>query len=42
MLENIFAIAPGLENDPVGIAIIQDAAMIYHLSDIESLKKYDV
>jgi hypothetical protein len=39
MLENILAIAPGLKDDPVGIALIQDLAMIYHLSDPESLKK---
>lgn len=39
MLENIFAIATELKNDPVGIAIIQDPAMIYHLSDPDSLKK---
>ncbi|ODN05781.1 Ubiquitin-like protein 7 [Orchesella cincta] len=38
-LENIFAIAPELKNDPIGIGIIQDPTLIYHLSDPESLKK---
>lgn len=40
MLENILAIAPGLKDDLVGVAIIQDPAMIFHLHDVESLKKY--
>lgn len=33
------AIAPGLKNDPIAIAMIQDPAMIFHLADFESLKK---
>jgi len=39
MLENIMAIAPGLQTDPIGVAMIQDPTMIFHLSDRESLKK---
>lgn len=39
MLENIFAIVPELKNDPVAIGIIQDPSLIFHLSDIDSLKK---
>lgn len=39
MLDNILAIAPGLKNDPVGVAIIQDPAMIFHLCDVDNMTK---
>jgi len=39
MLENIFAMVPELKNDPVGIGLLQDPTLIFHLSDPEALKK---
>lgn len=39
MLETIIAATPGLAEDPVAIAIIQDPELIVHLSDPDTVRK---